>query len=525
MKKARLLVFLLVGAVVAEWPSASSSKSTGTVRDGAPALEVEEHVLANGFRLLVVEDHRVPRVAASLWYRLGAIQEAQAEHGSTHFLEHAVHQGTTSVGTKDFRAEIPLLQEIAATERKLIENRNLKRNQLRERRVFRDELEWPVIEGEDELRRRLYALEDQDSEQREFWAEYNWYKRHGANTRHTDPVPATTWRESLEIDIDLPRENLELFFRLEADRMVNAVLRGWEAQRFTVYEQILNRASRPETGKFSEALDGVTGLAHPAYNSAGGHFRDFALYTREAMLRMYDDYFVPNNATLALVGDLTPAQGRELAERYFGRLRREAEPSARMDVEAEPPPAGSVRLDWQEPLSPRVVLRYRVPGVGHPDRPVIDTIAALLRGREGLLRSKVRGRSDSLGRAEFQVSGSRLGSTTSFDLVALPAGDEDLGSAERILMEAVEDLRSGKFDPRSLERARKSLRLGWEQTRSDRDELAYELGSFQVMDSWKTLLPFMEARESATVEDIRRVASRYFVPANQVVATARRKPS
>jgi hypothetical protein len=45
------------------------------------------------------------------------------------------------------------------------------------------------------------------------------------------------------------------------------------------------------------------------------------------------------------------------------------------------------------------------------------------------------------------------------------------------------------------------------------------------MDSWKTLLPFMEGRESATVEDIRRVASRYFIPVNQVVATARRKPS
>ena len=53
-----------------------------------------------------------------------------------------------------------------------------------------------------------------------------------------------------------------MFFRLEADRMVNAVLRGWEAQRFTVLEQFFV-LQRNETGRFQEALNGVTGLAHP----------------------------------------------------------------------------------------------------------------------------------------------------------------------------------------------------------------------------------------------------------------------
>ena len=42
--------------------------------------------------------------------------EAQGEHGSTHFLEHMVYQGTTSVGTKDFEAEKPILHEIYETE-------------------------------------------------------------------------------------------------------------------------------------------------------------------------------------------------------------------------------------------------------------------------------------------------------------------------------------------------------------------------------------------------------------------------
>ena len=46
-----------------------------------------------------------------------------------------------------------------------------------------------------------------------------------------------------------------------------------------------------------------------------------------------------------------------------------AEPPAELDLEAEPVPGGSIRLDWTEPLSPQVHVRHRIPGVGHqPDR-------------------------------------------------------------------------------------------------------------------------------------------------------------
>ncbi|MDD9985409.1 MAG: insulinase family protein, partial [Spirochaetaceae bacterium] len=64
----------------------------------SPPLRVQEHVLDNGFTILLVEDHRTPRVAANLWVRVGSMQEAVGLHGITHFLEHVIHQGTTTVG-------------------------------------------------------------------------------------------------------------------------------------------------------------------------------------------------------------------------------------------------------------------------------------------------------------------------------------------------------------------------------------------------------------------------------------------
>jgi predicted Zn-dependent peptidase len=324
--------------------------------------------------------------------------------------------------------------------------------------------------------------------------------------------------------MDLPRERLELFFRLEADRMVNAVLRGWEAQRFTVLEQVLNGRSHPD-GRFQQAVDAVTGGSHPQYVIGGssGHARDFAFFARAAMLRIYDDYFVPNNATLVLVGDVTVAGVRPLAERYFGRIPRGPEPPARMDHEADPSPGGTARLDWSEPLNARVLVRHRIPGVGHLDRPIFDTVAALLRGEHGMLLAKLRhDRQLADAVAGAQASAVRSGSPGTFNVVAFARRDEDLPRLEAALLALFDDLQQGRIEPSALTRAATRLRLEWDQIRSSRGVLSFNLGSFHVMDGWKTLQAFMDARQRASIADIQRVAREYFVPENRIVATTRR---
>ena len=490
--------------------AAASQVGVEVVTEQWPALGIEVHelMLDNGFRIVLVEDHRVPRVAASLWYRVGALQEHLGEHGATHFLEHVIHQGTTTIGVKDRARDRALLQEIHDVEQALIAERNAHRNLLRERNVFFDEADWPTTPAMDSLRRRLYALEDEQAENRIFWEEYNWYRRHGGLMRHTDPVPANTGNELMRIEVDLPDTRLELFFRMEADRMVNAVLRGFEAQRFTVLEQFLN-FNRPENGRFSEALNGVTGVVHPIFLHPGGHMRDHAYWDRASMLRMYDDYFVPGNATLALVGAVTVEEVSRLAVEYFGRLPRGPEPPARMDLEVEPPPGGSVRLDWLEPLgSSQVTVRYRIPGVGHPDRPAFDVVAALLGGS-----------------GRLSANASQSGSPNRLSIQARAARDEELPALEQVAHDAVERLRRGDIEPARLARVQRELRLQWERLRSDRGSLASEIGAFSVTDEWRTLRSFYEQRAHTRADEVQRLAERYLVPWNRVIGTTRVNPT
>jgi predicted Zn-dependent peptidase len=309
----------------------------------------------------------------------------------------------------------------------------------------------------------------------------------------------------MRIEVDLPRERLEMFFRLEADRMVNAVTRGWEAQRFTVYEQFLI-LQRHETGRFQEAFNGVTGVAHPQAIHTGGHQRDHAYWNRESMLRTYDEYIVPNNATLALVGDIAMADVQALAAKYFGRVPRGPEPPARMDVEVEPPPGGAIRLDWLEPLDPQVIVRYRIPGVGHADRPVFDVIARLLRS------------------GDVQAGASQNGYPSALTLTARAARDEDLPARERAALDAVDRLRRGAIDEAALARAKRELRFDWDLQRSERGNLASQLGTFANADEWRTLRTYLEARDAASAGEIQRLAAQYLVPWNQAIATTRRNP-
>ena len=518
-------------AVLSADANTSSRRTVGiptplpSVQSESPSLDIQEHVLENGFTLLLLEDDRMPRVAANLWIRIGSMQEPVGLHGMTHFLEHVIHQGTTTVGTSDLSAELPILQEIHDTEQELIAVRNRERNQLRERGVFIDEMAWPGTPETRALRERLYELEDQDNQYRDFWASYNLYMQHGGYARHTDPVPASTEQDYMEINMALPRENLELFFRLEADRMANAILRGWEAQRFTVLEQILGGQGQPQT-RFNQAIDAVTAQAHPVYRPDGGHMRDFGNFTRAAHHKIYDDYFVPNNAALVLVGDVTMAEVVPLAERYFGKLPRGPEPPADMDIEAEPVPGGSIRLDWTERLSPQVHVRYRIPGMGHPDRPVFDLIAALLSGPHGVAGSRLAasGTSASVS-ADFRVIHTyRFGSPGAFNLVARAGADGDLAAVERGLLAALEDLRAGRINSAALERAHKRLRVEWAEFLADPQELAFLIGHHHTMNHWSTLPALVEARDAATAEDVRRVAETYFVPSNRVIAVARAEP-
>ncbi len=61
---------------------------------GNTAPKVSEHILSNGLKVLVKEDHRSPVVVSQVWYKVGSSYEPGGITGISHMLEHMMFKGT-----------------------------------------------------------------------------------------------------------------------------------------------------------------------------------------------------------------------------------------------------------------------------------------------------------------------------------------------------------------------------------------------------------------------------------------------
>ena len=75
------------------------------------ADRVKEHTLKNGMKLLLVERHTSPTVSAWIRFRVGSVDERSDERGLAHLLEHMLFKGTKTLGTIDYSAEKPILDQ------------------------------------------------------------------------------------------------------------------------------------------------------------------------------------------------------------------------------------------------------------------------------------------------------------------------------------------------------------------------------------------------------------------------------
>ena len=71
----------------------------------ADLVQVKEHNLNNGLRVLFVEDHNTPLVVCRLYYKVGSVCENIGKTGLSHMLEHMMFKGTKKVGVSDFAKE------------------------------------------------------------------------------------------------------------------------------------------------------------------------------------------------------------------------------------------------------------------------------------------------------------------------------------------------------------------------------------------------------------------------------------
>ena len=502
-----LLTALFVISMAITLPAASAN-------DGRYALPIKERLLDNGLRILVLERPEDSRVVCKIFTDMGALNETPGQYGAAHFLEHLMFKGTPTLGSRNWQAEAELHRQIRLAEDALIEARNSARNELRERGVFHDYRHAETTPEIEELTTLIDSLNAQVLELNDEGPMKKWYQAFGG-TRLT----ATTEQEYMKFDIDLPADRVELFLRVEADRMQNSVFRNFDAERMVLVEQRIGDLNRLDTD-YREAMNSLVGRASMVYVPEG-YANDFGQYTRRYEEQLYRNYFVPNNTTLVFIGGVSLEEMVPKVEEYFGHMQRMPEPPRYAG--REPLPSAEKRLTWRsDKLSPRVEIRYQIPGVGHPHRPQFDVLGEALRPalQAATDGAGITGTLDINTRV---VHTSRFGVPASINIELLLDDAEQAGDAERVLLAAIERLAKDALAEPEVAIAQKRLRSQWYRTVRDPNRLAFEIGHFEVMDSWRTLETYLEAREATTAADIRNLVRQYFIPVNRSIGVVVRE--
>jgi len=209
---------------------------------------------------------------------------------------------------------------------------------------------------------------------------------------------AFTTKDATVYHQQLHKSQLGLALRLEADRMAHLVLSADDFSREikVVMEERRLRTEDQSKGLLYEAHSAAAHEAHPYRWPVVGWMNDLENMRVDDARDWYTKWYEPNNATLVVVGDVTPAEVFAEAEKYFGPIPARTLPARRPQL--DPPPRGIKRVRVKAPAElPYLVMGWRAPGLRDVEKDwqpyALEMLAAVLDGSDAarLDREVVRG--------------------------------------------------------------------------------------------------------------------------------------
>jgi zinc protease len=255
---------------------------------------------------------------------------------------------------------------------------------------------------------------------------------------------------------------------------------------------------------------------HPYKHRTVGTMKDLDAAKVEDVRDFFRTYYVPNNATLVVAGDVDTKQVVELATTYFGRIPKRGRPIPR-DIPAEPPVVAPRRVELKEPWPlPAVVVAHHVTFDGHPDSYPLELASKILSDGESsrIYRSLVY----EQGMALAAYGGGNLTEHPNlFFAVAIVQPGFTPPQAEVALATELDRLRTDLVTDRELTRAKNQLTRDHILGRTTVEQKAQALGYAAVIHKDPATADAELARfQAVTAADIQRVARTYFTPESRL---------
>jgi predicted Zn-dependent peptidase len=480
-----------------------------------PQIEVEEHVLSNGMRWLLYQNHDSPAITAGWTARVGSVNERPGITGLSHFFEHMMFKGTHTIGTKDIEADLRIIEEQERVREEMRAEKEVMREKLRRGEI--DDLGSP--QNWTPRYRELTAEFDELVErQRKTIVKDQLVQIYTANGG--EGLNAGTTEDMTLYFVRIPSNRLELWAWLESDRLLDPVFREFYSERDVVFEERRLRTESTPLGKYDEAFNAVFWEAHPYSWPVVGWASDIPVYTLAQAKEYFATYYAPNNLTGVLAGDFETAEVKLLLERYFGRIPRgEFDPPS--VVTLEPKQIGEKRYNAEAETSPTVRIWWKgVPWV-HRDMPVLDLLSDVLIGRTGrLYKGLVEGR-----KIANQVSASI--DPRKYDGIFMVEctvkEGADPAAVESAVYEEIEKLKAEPVPAEELQKVKNRYKANAYRRLTSTSGIGLQLMFYAGLGDWRYINTSAERIDAVTAADLQRAARGYLTKEKRTVGVFLRK--
>ena len=323
----------------------------------------------------------------------------------------------------------------------------------------------------------------------------------------------------------LEKSNLELSFKLEADRMQNLNLSKEEFDKEikVVMEERRWRTEDKPTSQVKEQCGSTIFKSHPYSRPVVGWMNDLENMTVEDAKEWYKNWYAPNNAILVVVGDIYANDVLHLAKKYYEKIPARKIPERKPQI--EPKQNGERRSIVKAPSELSYLLMgYPVPTLnsrnGNDENSwepyALEVLSNIFAGNSSsrLNQNLVRNQHLAINVSAGYDSLSR-GRVSIFELEGTPNDFKKINDLENALLQEIEKIKKDGVTQEELDRVKATVIASDVYQKDSMFGMAMEVGQLETMNySFHLSDGYIDKINSVTSEQIKNVAKKYLTRDN-----------
>ncbi|MBT8071701.1 MAG: insulinase family protein [Gammaproteobacteria bacterium] len=316
-------------------------------------------------------------------------------------------------------------------------------------------------------------------------------------------------------------EKLELMFELESDRFMNLKYseHDFKTEAGAVKGEYTKNFASPYS-QINEKRAETAFTTHTYSHTTMGYFKDIVDMPNqyEYSKLFFDRYYRPEYNTVLVVGDVTPEQVNQLAEKYFGKWQRGDYESV---VPVEPEQTGTRYVHLQNgSIPPYFSMSYKGPAFSDSkiDMPALDVLSSIVFSNTSDLYKKLvieEQKVRSLGGGARDSRDPGL-----FTIYVSMVDKKDMPYVMQEIEKAIANMKAEDVDAALLARTKSNLKYSFAMGIDTPDAIARSLSHYiQLTGDPESINRLYALYDKVTAEDIKMVANKYFVPEQLTIAT------